>query len=136
MKQYKIVVVENDEDEQMFMREAFQSNEGFNLQTMAWNGDTLMEWLRDHPDDLPDLILSDLNMPGMNGYDIIKAISNNPKYKHIPVVITSTSSTKSMIEKCLGMGAAEYMVKPDVFIEYTPFVGQLYQLVANKKLAH
>jgi PleD family two-component response regulator len=53
---------------------------------------------------------------------------------HIPVIITSTSSAKIIIEKCFEKGAADYVVKPDTFIEYTPFVKKLYKLIEQKQL--
>src|ERR1043165_8650702 len=131
---YKIVIVENDEDEQMFMRLGFAEANLFEIEAQLRNGDVLFEWLEANPDKLPDIILSDLNMPGKNGYDIIEGITSNPAYSHIPVIITSTSSTKTIIDKCLSMGAADYLVKPDTFIDYGPYVRHLYQVIEDKKL--
>jgi CheY-like chemotaxis protein len=83
---------------------------------------------------MPDLLLSDLNMPGKNGYDIIQEIKAHPVYSNVPVVITSTSSTPAIIHKCLEKGAADYLVKPDTFIEYGPYVQKLFQRIEEKKL--
>mgnify|MGYP006144677297 CR=1 FL=1 len=80
------------------------------------------------------LVITDLNMPGKNGFDILDEVKTNPAYAHIPVIITSTSSTQTIIDKCMDKGAAEYMVKPDTFVEYEPFVQQLYKLVNQKHL--
>jgi CheY-like chemotaxis protein len=134
MKKYKIIIVENDEDEQFFMKEEFDAFDGFDILAQVKNGDVLFDWLKENK-ALPDVILSDLNMPGKNGYDIITEVKNTPAYSHIPVVITSTSSTKSIIDKCLEMGASEYIVKPETFIEYAPFVSKLYKLIEEKHLA-
>lgn len=134
MKQYKIIIVENDEDEQMFMKEGFDNAGSFNVVAQVKNGDTLIEWLSDHNDDLPDVILSDLNMPGKNGYDVISEVKNNPDWSHIPVIITSTSSTKTIIDKCLSMGASDYVVKPDTFVEYVPYVKNLHRSIEEKQL--
>lgn len=134
MKQYKIILVENDEDEQMFMKEGFDSAGSFDIVAQLKNGDTLLEWLELHGRELPDVILSDLNMPGKNGYDVITEVKNNPRWTHIPVIITSTSSTKTIIDKCLGMGAADYIVKPETFVEYVPYVKNLHRLIEEKQL--
>lgn len=134
MKTYKIIVVENDEDEQFFMKEGFDTTGLFQIITMVKNGDELFEWLAAHAEALPDLILSDLNMPGKNGYDIIDEIQANPAFASIPVVITSTSSTPTIISKCLERGAADYVVKPETFIEYGPYVERLYQRIGEKQL--
>lgn len=134
MKKYQIIIVENDEDEQFFMKEGFDATGLFQIAAMLKSGDDLIDWLDDHPDPLPDLILSDLNMPGKNGYDIIDDIREHPVYSSIPVVITSTSSTQTIINKCLARGAADYVVKPETFIEYVPYVEGLYQRIGEKQL--
>src|SRR5919199_2422113 len=134
MSKYKIIVVENDEDEQLFMKQGFDSANLFEILGLVTNGEALLDWLEQHPANLPELVLSDLNMPGKNGYDIIAEMKSNPAYNHIPVVITSTSSTKAFIDKCMEFGAADYVVKPEVFIEYEPFVKNLYNRIKEKEL--
>ncbi|MDQ3279504.1 MAG: response regulator [Bacteroidota bacterium] len=134
MKIFKIIIIENDEDEQLFMREGFEKAGLFQILTMVRNGDELFEWLSRHPIAIPDLFLSDLNMPGKNGYDIIDEMKAHPLYSNTPVVITSTSSTPAIINKCLDRGAADYVVKPETFIEYEPYVKKLYQRIEEKKL--
>jgi CheY-like chemotaxis protein len=135
MKTYNIIIVENDEDEQVFMKEGFDAApELFHIKAQLVNGDALLEWLEDNPSNLPDIILSDLNMPGKNGYDIIAALKDNPMYSHIPVVITSTSSTPAIIDKCIAAGASDYLIKPDTFIEYVPYVRHLYKRIEDKNL--
>jgi CheY-like chemotaxis protein len=134
MRKYKIIVVENDEDEQFFLKEGFDASGLFEIVAQAKNGDALFEWLEENPSNLPDLILSDLNMPGKNGYDIISGIKASPVYSHIPVVITSTSNIRSIMDKCLQMGAAEYVVKPDSFIEYASYAERFHRLIKENEL--
>ncbi|MBC7850720.1 MAG: response regulator [Chitinophagaceae bacterium] len=135
MKKYKLIIVENDEDEQLFMRQGFVASGLFDIVVMVREGNELFEWLNQHSSALPDLILSDLNMPGKNGFEIIADIHKHPAYKIIPVIITSTSSIQSVIDQCLSMGAAGYVTKPDSFVEYAPFARRLHELVAEKNLA-
>lgn len=133
MKKYKIIIVENDEDEQFFLKEGFDTADLFEIMAQVNNGDELLEWLSNNESNLPEIILSDLNMPGKNGYDIISEVKGTPAFAHIPVIITSTSSTKTIIKKCLDLGAADYVVKPDTFIQYAPFVKELYKRVQEKQ---
>ena len=135
MKKYKIIIVENDEDEQFFMQKEFKDSNSFELLTMAENGNELLKWLDAHPQNLPDLILSDLNMPGKNGYDIIKDVKQSDIYGHIPVVITSTSSTPTIMNECLSLGAAAYIVKPETFIAYAPFINELSEKIKTLEIA-
>ena len=134
MKKYRIIIVENDEDEQLFMKEGFDAAGLFDIVAQVKNGNTLLEWLNENKNALPDVILSDLNMPGKNGYDVINEVKANPLYAHIPVLITSTSSTKTIIEKCMAQGAADYIVKPETFVEYVPYVESLYKRIEEKQL--
>ncbi|HYG15430.1 MAG TPA: response regulator [Bacteroidia bacterium] len=131
---YTIAIVENDEDERFFMEEAFNKSGLFDIVAQLENGDALFNFLETNPDTCPQVILSDLNMPGKNGFDIIAGIKANPKLCHIPVIITSTSSTPTMIEKSRNLGAAEYLIKPDSFIHYEPFIKTLHKLIEEKQL--
>ena len=134
MNKYRLVIVENDQDEQFFMQEGVKESGLFELLAMVRNGNVLFEWLKDNPDNLPDLILSDLNMPGKNGYDVIAELKATPEYQQIPVIITSTSGTNATVQKCYAMGAAGYLVKPETFINYNVFLQDLHALVEEKKL--
>jgi CheY-like chemotaxis protein len=134
MRKYKIIIVENDEDERFFMLDSFNELGLFDIAAMVANGNELFEWLDANSANLPDLILSDLNMPGKNGYDIIQHLKAHEAYKRIPIVITSTSSAQIAIDKCLELGADDYMPKPDTFIEYGPFIENLHKLIEGKSL--
>lgn len=59
-----------------------------------------------------DLILTDINMPDINGLELISYLRNNPNYKDIPVFIISTEGSAKDIEKGKQLGADEYIVKP------------------------
>lgn len=133
MTKYKITIVENDEDEQFFMKEAFENAGLFDVLAMVRNGNILFDWLKES-EQLPDIILTDLNMPGKNGFDILQEVTETPRYAHIPVIITSTSSTPSIIEKCMARGAADYLIKPETFIAYGPYVEELYKRIGEKAL--
>lgn len=135
MRKYNIIIVENDEDEQFFIKESFDAAKLFNIVAQVKNGDVLLEWLDANNDRLPDIILSDLNMPGKNGYDIITEIRAIPQYMHIPVVIMSTSSAQINIDKCMALGASHYILKPDSFLEYNDFIKKLYNLMGEWQLS-
>ena len=132
MKTYRIIIVENDEDEQFFMKEGFDAAGGFQIVAQLKSGDDLFEWLDENKDNLPDVILSDLNMPGKNGYDIIEEQKQAGWWSAVPVIITSTSSTKSIMDRCLAQGAAAYLVKPETFVQYEPYVKGLYKHIEER----
>lgn len=134
MRRYKLITVENDEDEQFFMKQGFDETGLFDIIAQLRNGNALAAWLEQNPSLAPDVILSDLNMPGMNGYDIIDMIKSTPALAHIPVIITSTSSARTIIDSCFARGAADYIVKPDTFIDYVPFIKTLHRTILEKQL--
>ncbi len=68
--------------------------------------------LRLLPRENVDLILTDINMPDINGLELISYLRNNTNYKNIPVFIISTESSVKDIEKGKQLGANEYLVKP------------------------
>ena len=82
------------------------------------------EALRLLPRDHVDLILTDINMPDINGLELISYLRINPNYKEIPVFIISTEGSAKDIEKGKQLGADEYLVKP-----FSPEI--LQQLINN-----
>lgn len=70
------------------------------------------EALRLLPRDHIDLIMTDINMPDINGLELIRYLRANPNYKNIPVFIISTEGNAKDIEKGKQLGADEYLIKP------------------------
>ena len=64
------------------------------------------------PKENPDLILMDVRMPRMTGYDACRILKANPDMKDIPVVFLSAKGQESEIQTGLGVGAEEYLLKP------------------------
>ncbi|HTH55937.1 MAG TPA: response regulator [Cyclobacteriaceae bacterium] len=63
-------------------------------------------------DNIPDLIISDMCMPEMDGLELLKALGASGLYKNIPVIILSTLEDNHTRERCLGHGAIAYLSKP------------------------
>ena len=64
------------------------------------------------PKENPDLILMDVRMPRMTGYEACRAIKSNPDLKDIPIVFLSAKGQESEIQTGLEVGAEEYLLKP------------------------
>ena len=77
--------------------------------SLAANGP---EGLQSIQNDPPDVVILDVLMPGMSGYDVLSAIRQNGKTKEIPVVINSSVVEREAVMKLMGMGVSGYMVKP------------------------
>lgn len=104
----KILIIEDD----YYLRDLMARQlliEGFKV-VGAEDGETGLEKAAS---EKPDLILLDLILPGIDGYEVLEKLKSNPELSKITVVIVSNLAQKSDIEKGLKMGAAEYLVKFD-----------------------
>lgn len=70
------------------------------------------EALKALPRNKFDLIITDINMPDINGLELINFVKKNPSYLSIPLIIISTESSEKDREKGLALGADEYITKP------------------------
>jgi len=70
------------------------------------------EALRCLPREQYDLVVTDINMPDINGLELVSFLKNNAKYSEIPLVIVSTEGSDRDRDKGLGLGADAYIVKP------------------------
>lgn len=73
---------------------------------------TGFEALRLLPRERVDLILTDINMPDINGLELLSYLRNNPNYQEIPVIIISTEGSQKDIDKGKLLGANDYVIKP------------------------
>jgi len=70
------------------------------------------EALRLLPHEKVDLILTDINMPDINGLELLSYLRSNPNYRDIPVIIISTEGSQKDIDRGRMLGANDYLVKP------------------------
>lgn len=59
-----------------------------------------------------DLIITDINMPDINGLEIVNFVKNHPNYRNIPLIIVTTERSEEDRKKGLALGAADYVTKP------------------------
>lgn len=67
--------------------------------------------------ETPDLIVLDVLLPGMSGYEILEKIKQDEKIKNIPVIILSNFGQKSEVEKGLSLGAQKYLIKATLTLD-------------------
>ena len=67
-----------------------------------------------------DMLITDLNMPGMDGFELIAHVKEDEKFKHIPIIILTTEGKKEMVMKGLTLGANSFLqkpIKPDLMLQ-------------------
>lgn len=114
MKKNKILLVEDNEGDIVLTSEAFEESScKVNIQ-VARNGKEAINILFDQNEDaqLPDLILLDINLPLLNGHEVLKKIKENEKTRHVPVAILTTSSAISDINLTYENFANCFITKP------------------------
>lgn len=84
------------------------SIQGFDI-VVAQDG---MEAVEKLPQQKIDLVITDLNMPNLDGFELIKTIRENNHYKDLPIIILSSLSGSKEIERGLSIGANSYLIKP------------------------
>lgn len=90
--------------------------------TQAANGEEAVEMAQA---TLPDLILTDVRMPKMTGYEVCRSIKEDEKTKHIPVIILSAKGQDEEVEAGVSAGADDYILKPFAPDELARRVGEI-----------
>jgi DNA-binding response OmpR family regulator len=108
-KPYKILLIE-DED---FLRRIFKRRlvaDGYDVFDVG-SAEKALDWLKE---SAPDLIILDLYLPQMNGFEFLKHLKANPARENTPVLILSGLGQEADIRKGLELGAQEYVVKTNL----------------------
>ena len=87
--------------------------EGYELQ-IAMSGEDALELFEDEDEDFPDLVLLDIMMPGINGYEVCKTLKEGEKTKNIPIVFLSAMTDEASRVKGLELGGVDFVTKPFV----------------------
>jgi len=129
MSKKRILVAEDDEDDQHFLREFLQNRDDVILMPIAENGVVLMEELERYSEiEMPHCIILDQNMPKRNGLQTLQFLKKNKRYAHIPVIIYSTYSDELLIRKGSEMGACLVLAKPVTKTGYDQMINRIFQV--------
>lgn len=102
-----ILYVEDNFENKLFVRRVIES-----MGHEMLEAETGMDSLVIAAERVPDLILMDVNIPGMDGLETTAKIKQNPRLAHIPVIALTANAMKGDKERCLAAGCDGYMQKP------------------------
>jgi two-component system response regulator len=140
MKPVVILLVEDNPDHVLIIKRGLKANNVVNEVNVAKDGQEAMDYLLQQgafsdPDAAPrpGLILLDIKLPKLDGFEVLQRIKQNPSLKPIPVVILTSSDQEVDIAKGYGEGANSYVSKPMQFSEFTEKVRklELYWILVN-----
>ncbi len=103
-----ILVVEDSSTTRSMIRAALEEVEDFS----SVEAGTGFEALKTLPTQNFDLIITDINMPDINGLELISFVKNHPSYKDIPLLIVSTERSEEDMKRGMELGASGYITKP------------------------
>ncbi len=114
-----ILLVEDDQVDVITARRAFKELEVTNELVHKGDGEDALEYLRNESNVKPCIILLDLNMPRMDGFEFLETVKSDNLLKNIPVIILTTSDADESVIKGFDLGAVGYILKP---VDYGQFV--------------
>lgn len=126
MKPLSILLVDDDKIERLKFKKACKEININNTVVEAVNGEAALSILQ-QKDHSFDLIISDINMPRMNGFEFLSALKRFKKFKYIPVVVMSTSEQKKDLKKSYKLGISGYFSKPLKYSDYLMKVSSLLE---------
>jgi CheY-like chemotaxis protein len=124
-----VLLVEDDPGDVLMTREAFEENKVANRLAVVSDGAEAMQYLRregeyaDAP--TPDLVLLDLNLPRMDGREVLAAMKSDETLRSIPVVVLTTSEAEEDVLRSYSLHANAYVTKPVDFSRFIEVVRQI-----------
>lgn len=117
----KSILVVDDEPNIVLSLEFLMEKQGYAVRS-AYDGEQALEAISESP---PDLILLDINMPKLNGYEVCAAVRANPEWNDVRILILTAKGRDVEREKGMAMGADEYVTKPFSTLEVVEKVHEL-----------
>lgn len=124
MKSIHILIVEDNEGDLILTLEALNEGKLNNKISIARDGEEAINFIFDKTQntDLPDLILLDINLPKIDGKEVLEKIKSSELYKSIPIVILTTSSSEKDILDTYSKNANSFITKPVDFEKFIEVV--------------
>ena len=131
-----IYLADDDEDDRIMIRQAIQAQISDAEIIEAVDGQDLVDRITAPHAHKPAIILTDMNMPRMNGLEAVKLIKASPLFKKIPVLMISTSSDPQMIREAYKRGITNYFTKPVIiegFLKIADAINGCFNVLASKE---
>ncbi len=125
-KKLNVLLIEDDMIETMKLNRTVSSLQLHHNIIETKNGEDALKILQ-KKDELPHIILLDLNMPKVNGIELLNIVKNDETLRHIPTIVLTTSNNQKDLLECYKIGIAGYILKP---LKYEDYVLKIEKLLA------
>ena len=129
LREIDVLRVEDDPGDVLMTREAFEENKVSNRLAVVSDGAAAMQYLRKEGEyadaPTPDMVLLDLNLPKMDGREVLAAMKDDPLLRSIPVVVLTTSEAEEDVLRSYSLHANAYVTKPVDFQRFIEVVRQI-----------
>jgi CheY-like chemotaxis protein len=114
MRSINILLIEDNEGDILLTTEAFEESKIINIVRIIKDGRAAIDFFENinRKEDVPELILLDINLPKVSGQEVLKYLKSNDLYKHIPVIMLTTSSSEKDILQSYNNYVNCYITKP------------------------
>src|SRR5262249_52811938 len=122
-----ILLVDDNLNDLDLTKRAFSKCKLFNSILLAHDAEEVMELMQhwEAGEPAPDLVLLDLNLPKVNGLEILRRLKNHQQFKAIPVIMLTSSIEERDIQEAYHLGANSYIVKPMDFARFVEVAAQI-----------
>jgi CheY-like chemotaxis protein len=132
-----LLIADDDEEDRMLIREAFEECGADVALQFTHDGEETIQYLQQAGCSsqspsccaMPDLLLVDLNMPRMNGFEVVRVLKNSPLLASLPIVVLTTGLEQEGRAYLQSLGVLALFIKPTSFRALCALVGKIYQLV-------
>jgi CheY-like chemotaxis protein len=118
----RILLIDDSSTNNLLFQSIFEEA-GYKV-SICFNG---KEALRQIHKEIPDLVMLDVMMPGMDGFEVLNSIKTNSATSHIPVIMLTAKNDQESRERALSMGAIDYILKPIGINEILDVVSKVLQ---------
>ncbi|MFC5848222.1 response regulator [Deinococcus petrolearius] len=138
MKLLRVLLVDDNPEDILLAREVFQEHEARVDLTTCESALDALEHLRRHAGAarLPDVVLLDINMPGMSGFELLRAIKEDAGLSHIPVVMLTTSGHPRDVQQAYTLHASSYLMKSENFQGFMEQIDAFVTYWQRNRLRH
>lgn len=123
----RVLLVDDSKPDRELAREIFDEHSGMVSIETCMSGERALSYLRNPENSRPDVVLLDINMPGLSGFQVLEQMKGDPELGLIPVVMLSTSQSRGDVHQAYTLHASSYLVKS---INFEKFAAQIDSFVS------